>query len=127
MKTFYAVIGAVCVMFAINEAASSRLLKQLDPICPMVSCMNPCPEGTCDPDQTCETRSTFLSPGCPGCEVFKRCASNNGGGNGGGGGGVPCGDSVCQGKKSVCCNASCGICTEQGGFCTQQLCTSTDP
>lgn len=38
------------------------------------------------------------------------------------GGGVPCGDSVCHGRRNTCCNASCGICTEPGGFCTQQVC-----
>lgn len=44
------------------------------------------------------------------------------GNRGGGGGGVQCGNTRCNGKRSDCCNASCGICVEPGNFCTMQVC-----
>lgn len=43
-------------------------------ICPLRPCLDPCPEGTCNPGATCNTKPDESVPGCPGCPIFTGCS-----------------------------------------------------
>eukprot|EP01084_Bolivina_argentea_P108153 193281_1 len=109
----------VILLFTIitTNGLESRLLLAPEPQpCPMPSCIAPCPEGKCAPDETCETRQTFINQQgtkCEMCAVFQACIPQRSG--------VNCGGSRCK-SGDVCCNDSCGICTAPDGVCIQVFC-----
>uniref|UniRef100_A0A7S1V1B0 TNFR-Cys domain-containing protein n=1 Tax=Grammatophora oceanica TaxID=210454 RepID=A0A7S1V1B0_9STRA len=118
IQSLFSIVIAMLPAVAIGRLGGAGDIGAIAP-CPQVLCADPCPEGRCDSDEMCVTKDgppfDWFGQKCSTCPVFLKCSKHKVYG-------TPCGHNHCTGKRSVCCNASCGTCVEPGTYCLQIAC-----